>query len=55
MKNSSFAQQMAALNRRLDGHSSSERKPSVPIEEGLTERRIAQEIVRNGKHSSINI
>ena len=55
MKNSSFAEQMAALNRRLDGHSS-ERKPSssVPIE-GLTERRIAQEIVRNGKHSSINI
>ena len=53
MKKSSFAEQLAALNRRLDGHSS-ERKPSVPIE-GLTERRIAEEIVGNGKHSSIYI
>ena len=54
MQNSSFAEQMAALNRRLDGHSSERKPSSVPIE-GLTERRIAQEIVRNGKHSSINI
>jgi len=46
MKNSSFAEQMAALNRRLDGRSL-EKKPSVPIV-GLAERRIAQEIVRNG-------